>query len=70
MRIFFSDACPIFVGFFDAPTTAMLFGLKNVSSDCFISVSSLVFFDILFDYLNILKCSIYFSRYVIIYIVA
>ena len=40
MSMFFNDACPIFVGFFEAPMTAMLFGLKNVFSDGVIISSS------------------------------
>jgi hypothetical protein len=69
--MFLSDACPIFSGFFEAPTTAMLFGLKNVSSGIFIPSSSfsfLVFQTFTFVYLNILKYIRYTSEYLFIYI--
>jgi len=62
--MFLSDACPIFVEFFEAPTTAILFGLKNVSSDCFISSSSLSFLFFLDIYFSLLKhTEIYYVYY-------
>ena len=61
--MFLSDACPIFIGFFEAPTTAMLFGLKNVSSDLFIPFSSLWFY-FLDIYFSLLKhTEIYYVYY-------
>ena len=67
--MFVNAAFPIFMMLFDAPMTAMLFGWKKELSFCFKVCFPLfygyivVWVDMIFDYLNILR-----NSYIFLYI--